>query len=125
MPYPRQRSKAWFVTRWPYRIFVLREFSAVFLAAYTVVLLLLVHKVHEGEHAFRNFENTLRSPGMLALNCVILLFALLHTATWFQAVPKALPLRRGEAKVPPQLLIGGHVLAMLTLSAVLIILALV
>lgn len=125
MPYPRQRSKAWFVKRWPYRIFVLRELSAVFLAAYTVVLLVLVHKLHEGAHAFRAFESTLKSPWLLALNSIILVFALLHTVTWFQAVPKALPLRRGEMKVPPQLLIGGHLVAMLALSAALIILALV
>jgi succinate dehydrogenase subunit C len=124
MPYPRQHSKTWFVKRWPYRIFVLRELSAVFLAAYTVILLVLVHKVHDGERAVQGFEKTLKSPGMLALNCVILLFALLHTVTWFQAVPKALPLRRGEAKVSPQLLIGGHFVAMLALSAALIILAL-
>lgn len=125
MPYPRQRSKAWFLKRWPYRIFVLRELSAVFLAAYTVLLLVLVHKVHDGPHAFRDFERTLNSPGLLTLNSVILLFALLHTVTWFQAVPKALPLRRGEAKVPPRLLIGAHYVAMLALSAILIILALV
>ena len=125
MPYPRQRSRTWFLKRWPYRLFVLREFSAVFLAVYTALLLVLVHKVHEGANALRSFERSLQSPGLLALNSVVLLFALLHTVTWFQAVPKALPLRRGEAKVPARLLIGGHYLAMLALSAILITLALI
>ena len=89
------------------------------------ILLVLVHKVHNGPRALRSFEQTLDSPALLALNSIILAFALLHSVTWFQAVPTALPLRRGEAKVPPQLLIGGHCVAMLALSATLIVLAVV
>ena len=125
MPYPRQRSKAWFLKRWPYRIFVLRELSAVFLAAYMVLLLVLVMKVHDGDHSLKNFENTLKSPGLLALSSIALLFALLHSVTWFQAVPKALPLRRGENKIPARLLIGVHYVAMLALCAVVLVVALV
>ena len=36
--YPRQVSKTWFMTRWPYRVFMLRELSGVFLAGYTILL---------------------------------------------------------------------------------------
>ena len=57
------------------------------------------------------FKNTLKSPGLLVFNSIALIFALLHSVTWFQAVPKALPLRRGENKVPPRLLIGAHYVA--------------
>jgi fumarate reductase subunit C len=123
-PYPRQHSNTWFVKRWPYRIFMLRELSSVFLAAYVVVLLLLVSKVHDGRHAYTAFQQTLKSPGLLVFNSVVLIFALLHTVTWFQAVPKALPLRRGEDKVPPLLLVGMHYGLMLVLSAAVIIIAL-
>jgi fumarate reductase subunit C len=104
---------------------MLRELSAVFLAAYMVLLLVLVTQVHNGPHAVKDFENTLKSPGLLIFTSVALLFALLHSATWFQAVPKALPLRRGENKVPPRLLIGVHYVAMLVLSAIVLIIALV
>lgn len=124
-PYPRQHSRAWFVKRWPYRLFMLRELSSVFLAAYVVVLLLLVSKVHDGRQAFSGIQQTLRSPGMLVFNSVVLLFALLHSVTWFQAVPKALPLRRGETKVPPALLVGMHYVLMLVLSAAVLTIALV
>lgn len=125
MPYPRQRSATWFLKRPTYVLFILRELSAVFLAAYTVVLLVLVTKVHDGPHALRSFESTLKSPGLVVLNSVALAFALLHAVTWFQAVPKALPLRRGETKVPASLLITAHWFAMLVVSAILLILVLV
>ena len=124
-PYPRHRSRKWFLTRWPYQLFMLRELSAVFVAAYMVLLLVLVTQVHNGQHSVRSFETTLKSPELLIFTSVALIFALLHTITWFQAVPKALPLRRGENKVPPGLLIGAHYVAMLALSAIILIIVLV
>jgi fumarate reductase subunit C len=123
-PYPRQHSKIWFAKRWPYRIFMLRELSSIFLAAYMVLLLVLVSKVHNGERSFTDFKNTLNSPGLLVFNSIAFLFALLHSVTWFQAVPKAMPVRRGENKVPPQLLIGMNYGVMLVLSAIVLIIAL-
>jgi fumarate reductase subunit C len=104
---------------------MLRELSAVFVAAYMVLLLVLVTQVHNGRHSVTNFENTLRSPGLLMFTSIALIFALLHSITWFQAVPKALPLRRGENKVPPALLIGAHYVAMLALTAIILIIVLV
>ena len=50
-PYPRHRSRTWFLTRWPYQLFMLRELSAVFIAAYTVLLLVLVTQIHNGKHS--------------------------------------------------------------------------
>jgi len=124
MPYPRQHSNTWFLKRWPYRIFVLRELSAVFLAGYMVLMLVLVTKVHDGPAALRSFEHTLKSPLLVVFSAVALVFALLHTVTWFQAVPKAMPVRRGENKVPPQLLIGANYILMLAVSAGVLLLAL-
>ncbi|HTW12768.1 MAG TPA: hypothetical protein VME01_08500 [Solirubrobacteraceae bacterium] len=123
-PYPRQHSRAWFIKRWPYRVFVLRELSSVFLAAYTALLLVLVMKVQDGAHAYASFANTLDSPWLLAFNTIALLFALLHTVTWFQAVPKAMPVRRGETKMPAPLLIGANYVVLLVLSAVCLAVAL-
>jgi fumarate reductase subunit C len=117
MVYPRQQSNTWYLKRWPYRIFILREFSAVFLAGYMIVLLLLVMKIHDGRDSFQDFADTLQSPLFIAFNTLALLFALLHTATWFLAVPSAVQLRRGEEKLPPRLLIGATYVLMLGVSA--------
>jgi fumarate reductase subunit C len=125
MTYPRQHSNTWFLKRRPYRIFMLRELSAVFLALYTVLLLVLVMKVHGSPNSFNAFVDTMESPGLVVFNIIALLFALLHTVTWFQAVPKALPLRRGEDRVPPALLIGANYVVMLGLSALVLSLFLV
>lgn len=117
-PYPRTVSNIWWLKRWPYRIFMLRELSSVFLAAYVVLLLVLVTKVHDGAKEFADYLDVLQSPVLIAFHAVALLFVLLHTVTWFQAVPKGLPLRLGEERVPPALVIGASYVAWLVVTVV-------
>ena len=119
-PYPRHHSNIWYLKRWPYQLFMLRELSAVFLAVYVVLLLILISRVHEGQAAYEAYRDFLKSPALIVFHLVALAFALLHTATWFQAVPKAIRIQRGEQFVPPQVLIGAHVLAWLGVSVVIL-----
>jgi fumarate reductase subunit C len=123
-PYPRQRSATWFLARPAYLIFVLRELSAVFLALYVIVLLLLTARVSEGAASFEDFLATLRSPVLIVFHAIALGFALLHSVTWFQAVPKGLPLRRGEDRIPPALLIGLNYAALAAATVMLLAIAL-
>ena len=122
-PYPRQHSTTWYLSHTPYRIFMLREWSAVFVALYVVLLIVLVDRVHEGEAAYDAYvAGVLQHPLMIVLHGVMLAFALLHTATWFRAMPQGMRIKRGEEFVPPMLVIGG---AYAALAAVSIVFALV
>jgi fumarate reductase subunit C len=125
MPYPRQQSNTWYLKRWPYRLFMLREFSSVFLAGYMIVLLVVVLRVHDGPRAYHDMVQTLRSPGMVIFSVIALLFTLLHTVTWFLAVPSALQLRIGEEKVPPRLVIAGAYGALLVVSGLILLVFLI
>ena len=107
-PYPRQHSNGWWLRRRPYAVFMAREWSSVFAAIYVVLLLVLVAKVNDGRGAYGDYVDFLQSPLLYAFHAVALLFALLHTVTWFAAVPKGLPLWRGEERVSPALMIGGN-----------------
>lgn len=120
-PYPRQRSNTWYLQRWPYRLFILRELSAVFFALYMGVLLVLAGRVHDGPSAFAQYVDALQSPLYVVFHIVALLFALLHSMTWFQAVPEGLPLRRGEQRVPPALVIAANYVAMAAVTALVLI----
>lgn len=117
-PYVREPSNVWYLARWPYRVFMLREWSAVFMAVYVVLLLVLVSKVLSGPAAYKNYVDFLKSPAVIAFHVVALLFTALHVVTWFQAVPKAMPVRMGEERVPPALMIGPAYVALLVVSVV-------
>jgi fumarate reductase subunit C len=117
-PYRRTPSNTWYLDRWPYRIFILREWSATFMAIYVLILLRLMQKVLTSEAAYLDYVDFLKSPVMIAFHVVALLFTLLHAVTWFQAVPKAMPVRMGEDKVPAVLMIAPAYVTMLGVSVV-------
>lgn len=117
-PYPRHHSRTWFLARWPYRIFMLRELSVVFMATYMVLLLVLVQRVHDGPTEFEDYLDVLQSPVLIVFHAIAIAFAVLHSVTWFQAVPQAIRLFRGEERVPPQLLIAGAVAGWIGVSIV-------
>lgn len=106
-PLPRTKSNAWWNRRWAYRIVLLRELSSVAVAAYIVLLLLLVSQVREGQGAFNDHLDLLKSPLFWVIHAVILGFAQLHSSTWFRLTPKALGSRVAGKPVPPELLVFG------------------
>jgi fumarate reductase subunit C len=104
---------------------MLRELSGVFLAGYTILLLVLVMKVHDGPAAYSSFRDTLQSPALIVFSCVALLFALLHSVTWFQAMPKVLPLRYGHQHRLTFVLVGVNYLMLLAVTAIVLVVVLV
>ncbi len=107
-PLPRAKSNRWWNRSWAYRLILLRELSSVFVAAYIVLLLVLVSQVRAGEGAFNDYLDVLKSPLFWIIHAVILGFAQLHTSTWFRLTPKALALKLGGKPVPPELVILGN-----------------
>ena len=117
-PYVREISKTWWLKRRPYTLFMLRELSAVFVAAYAVLLLVLLYKFRQGSVAFDGFLDLLKSPVSLVLHGVAFLFVLLHTITWFNLTPRALVIQIGEGRVPDVLVAGVNYVAWILVSAV-------
>jgi fumarate reductase subunit C len=95
-----------------------REVSSLFFAAYTALIILLVAKVHDGASAFRGYVDALRSPGLILFAVVALLLALLHSVTWFRAMPSVLPPVRRQDRVSRLLLIGVPYGLMIVLTGI-------
>jgi fumarate reductase subunit C len=53
-----------------------------------------------GPEAYARFTHWLQSPLLIALNVVAFCFLLLHTITWFNLAPRAMPVRVGGKRVP-------------------------
>jgi fumarate reductase subunit C len=99
-------STYWWLWRWAYLKFILRELSSVFIAYFVVLLLLLLRALSHGPEAYAAFQEWLKTPWVLALNAISLFFVLFHTITWFNLAPRAVVVRvRGQRA--PDLLIAG------------------
>ena len=110
-------STYWWLTRWSYLTFILRELSSIFIAWFVVYLLLLVRAVTQGDARYQQFLDWSASPVVLLLNLVSLGFIVLHTITWFNLAPKALVARvRGE-RVPESWIAASNYVAWALSSA--------
>ena len=116
-PYVKPISATWWLQRRPYLIFMLRELSSVFVAAYVVLVLVMIHRVSQGPEAYAAFLEMLRSPVAIAFHVIALAFALLHTITWFNLTPQAIAVRRGETRVPAVMVIAPNYVAWVIVSA--------
>jgi fumarate reductase subunit C len=118
----RQRlSTYWWLGKWPYVKFILRELSSVFVAWFVIYLLLLVRAVAGGAGAYRSFvEGFSAHPVVLTVNVIAFLFITFHAITWFAVAPQAIVAHMGSKKVPPILIAGGHYGAWFVISAALV-----
>ncbi|MGH7915656.1 MAG: fumarate reductase subunit C [Candidatus Binataceae bacterium] len=95
--YHRSFSNWWWLGRFNYLKFILREFSSLFVGYFLVVTLLQLCALASGPEAYAAFQQWLREPLMIVVNIIAFLFLLLHTITWSNLVPKAfLPRRHGH-----------------------------
>src|SRR5262245_58085490 len=72
--YRPRMSTYWWLGRWSYLVFILRELSSVFVAWAVVYLLMLVRAVSEGASEYQEFLAWSGSPGLVLLNVVSLFF---------------------------------------------------
>jgi fumarate reductase subunit C len=98
--YRTRVSTYWWLTRWPYMKFILREMSSVFVAWTVVVTLLGIRALTRGLEDYLEFQQWLRSPLLLAVNAISFCFVVFHAVTWFNLAPKATVVRVRGKRLP-------------------------
>ncbi|HUQ92035.1 MAG TPA: hypothetical protein VM120_10160 [Bryobacteraceae bacterium] len=98
--YHTRVSTYWWLERWVYLKFILREASSVFVAWTVVLTLLQIRALARGPVEYAEFLSWLQSPLLLVLNAVSLFFVILHAVTWFNLAPKAMAIRLGGKRLP-------------------------
>ncbi len=107
----------WWLSRWSYTRFVLRELSSVFVAWTVVYLLLLVRAVGRGPAEYQKFLDWSGSPWLVVLNLVALAFLLYHAITFVNLTPQAMVVKLRGRRVPPRMLAGSIYLSWIVVSA--------
>ncbi len=123
-PYIRTVPRySWWLTQGRYLRYMAREITSLFIGAYTAVLVVGLARLAEGRAAWDAYLEALQSPLGVAFHLVALLFALYHTATWFNVTPKAMPLEVAGRRLPGVAIVGAHYAGWVIVSAALLLLA--
>ncbi len=115
--YRSRVSTYWWLWRWPYLKFVLREISSVFVAYFVVVTLLQVRALSQGAFSHAEFQAWLRTPPIAILNLVSFFFVMFHALTWFNLAPRAMVLRAAGRRIPDGVISGANYGAWVLISA--------
>src|SRR5881398_2264811 len=116
--YRTRVSTWWWLARWPYLKFILREISSVFVAWFVVVLLLQIRALSHGPHAYARFEHWLQNPGIVLLNLIALFFVVFHAITWFNLTPRAMVVRLRGKRAPDRWIVSANYTAWAAVSLV-------
>ena len=110
-------STYWWMEKWSYFRFILRESTCMFVAWCLWYLLLMIRAVSQGSDSYAAFIEWSRTPWVLALNAVSFALVAFHAVTFFEAVPQAIVVHVGRTRVPGQLVKAGHYAAWAAVSA--------
>jgi fumarate reductase subunit C len=115
--YRSRPSTFWWVARWAYLKFILREISSVFVAWVVVVTLLQVRALKRGPADYAELQKWLANPFIVTLNVISAFFILFHAVTWFNLAPKAMVVRMRGKRLPAVAVAAPNYVVWLLLSA--------
>jgi len=106
-PYMRSMNGWW--RRDPYFVrYMIREATALIVAAYALVLLAGTLCLSQGEVAWNGWLAAMRSPLSVALHVLMLVAMIYHSYSWFEIMPKTMPV----------MFVGGKRVAAATITMV-------
>ncbi len=120
----RRMSTWWWLKRFHYVTFILRELSSLGVAWFVLFLLLLVHAVNQGEPAYEDFRTWARHPVIVLVSAVSLALAVYHAATWFNLAPQAMVVRMKGRRIPGLWIAGANYALWAVVSGVVVYLLL-
>jgi fumarate reductase subunit C len=116
--YRKRVSTYWWLQRWEYLRFVLREISSVFVAWFVLLTIVQLYAASRGSDAYSDFLDFLKNPFVIVFNVISFLFVVFHSITWFNLSARAMSIRIGGKKVPGFMISGPNFAAWLVISAV-------
>jgi len=122
-PYVREETWRWIFRHPRYVRYMAREFSCLFIGAWTLLLVWGLKRLAEGPEAWAAFLAALKSPASIVFHLFALAFAAYHSITWFRLTPKALPVQLGEEFVSDGVISGAHYVVWAVLSLLVLVFA--
>ena len=115
--YQPRASTYWWLARWPYLKFILRELSSIFVAWYVVLTLLQIRALTAGPEKYAEFQQWLQTPLLVAVNAVSFLFVLFHAVTWFNLSSKVVAIRVSGKRLPAWIVAAPNYVVWMAISA--------
>ena len=116
-PYIREVSKTrWYFRHARYMRYMAREVTCIFIAAFSLMLVVGFLRLAQGPAEYEAFLAALRSPECVGFLVLALGFSTYHSVTWFNLAPKALRIEIADNVVPAGAIALAHYAIWIVLS---------
>ena len=111
-PYVRP-MEGWWKKNPFYVEYMLHEGTALFVVAYTIVLLVGLIRLGQGEMAWNGWLEAMKSPLSIVFHLVLLVAIAYHAITWFKLFPLTMPpiIINGKRMEPNVMICSGYAAA--------------
>ena len=116
--YKPKMSPIWWLKSRRYFMFMMRELSSVFVAAFALLFLYQLFLLTKGPEVYAAFQRSLMTPKFIAFYAIAFVFSVYHTITWLGVVGRIQVLRFGDFTVPPKLMTASTFIGFFFVSAV-------
>jgi fumarate reductase subunit C len=114
--YRRPMPRTWWLRNPRYTLFMLREASSIIFFVFMILYIIQLALLAAGPGPYDHFVAFTKSPPWIALHVIFLIFAVVHTVTWFSLVPVVSPIRFKGKEVPGRLVLMGALVAWVVVS---------
>jgi len=109
----------WWTTKRSYRLFMVREVSAVFLAIFLLGYLGRLAALADGEAAYYNYLQGVGGFFGILWNCLALAIICYHAWTWFETAGIVAQVRLGGKLIPGATIVRANQIAFVVISVAL------
>ncbi len=95
----RRLSPGWWTANRHYAMYMVREWTSLFVAVYSLIFIYGLSLWATGSRA--NFLNFLKNPAIVGFSLVALVFTMYHAVTWFYLLGAISPIKIGRSKSKP------------------------
>jgi fumarate reductase subunit C len=121
--YVRPMPALWWLRNRHLTFFMIREVSSLFVAGYSIFLLVMLYRFGQGEAPFHAFFQALSSPLSIIIQLVAFAMVIVHTVTSINAAPVLMVLWRGDEKVDPSRIVAANYAAWFIASMIILTVA--
>ena len=95
----RRLSPGWWTSNRHYAMYMVREWTSLFVALYSLIFIYGLSLWATGSRA--EFLNFLRNPAVVGFSLIALVFTMYHAATWFYLLGAISPVKIGRSTTKP------------------------
>jgi len=123
-PYDRKISPFWWTKDMQSILYMLKEISSLFFGFFSLLFVAWLTCISLGEKYYYEFIKFLFSSFSISLLFITFIFSIIHTTSWFVALPKAMGIRINGRDLPEKYLITLCYIGFIIVTVVVLFLAL-